>query len=234
MDGDKIKKKLFTYARDFALEKINKTLDKKLAASNQNESQQSASEAESAPGRLNGGKVAASQRSSVASSRPRSSRYQEPKPKPREDEFVNRRRHRIRLTRDQRDRFSLARSDEDSCVDGDDRDEDDRTTDRTDSRKTSKRRSDAEAAAFMRRSNSGRTSQQPPQRFRGDRASGGMSASSSTGGRNHVAPLLVTSQGERLYLYSLFVSKPSGRSEQQAIRRERNSGIGLECFARTR
>lgn len=200
MDGDKIKKKLLNYARDYAFEKINKTLDKKLANTNGNQSSNSDSNQDESLRSSIGG------RPHVVSCKkmtPRSSRYMmEPTDRRsilEDDEVVIRslRRPRVRLSRDQRDRFSRVRSEEDSFLD--DGDEDDDVSTGLMKRTPGKQRILASAVVEPRSARSSPV--HPPRRVRSDRGSGGSS-------QTNCAPQMITSLGEcdsNLYLKILWI-----------------------------
>lgn len=197
MDGDKIKKKLLNYARDYAFEKINKTLDKKLANSNGKHSpnEDDVDEADEPLRSSIGGRphTATCKRMTMP---PRSSRHLEPIDNRRstiEDEVVMRshhsRRPRVHLTRDQRNRNSRVRSDGDSCLEGDEGDEDEMST--VQFRRQPMGRQRNSAVASVPKHNQRVSHQSLPQsRARSERGSGGGLSQIS------IATPTITSQGE--------------------------------------
>lgn len=189
MDGEKIKKKLLNYARDYAFEKINKTLDKKLASANGNQSQNSEDEH---PRTSIGGRPHTTSSKKMST---RSSRHVETAGDRRsavDDEVVIRslRRPRVRLTRDQRDRFSRVRSDGDSCLEEDEGDEDDVSTRLMMSRQTSGKQRGS-IASVQKHSPRDSPSSNRQSRVRSERGSSGFSHTS-----HHAPPHLIASQGE--------------------------------------
>lgn len=176
MDGDKIKKKLLNYARDYAFEKISKTLDKKMANNTNENYPQNSDPNEDEPLRSSiGGRphTVSCKRMTPRLSRPLG---QADRRSTLEDEVVFRRRPRVHLTRDQRDRFSRVRSDGDSCLEGDEGDEEDDLSPDLMSRTKGKLRG---SVASMQKPNPRASIVYPLSKIRSERASGCLTRSSN-------------------------------------------------------